>query len=452
MGARKRPGEAEVRERLRAWADDWNAVAGSTEPADRRRAEAAIGALYELSGRRRPEFRWVDSPVAGLVSYAIASREREGIVNPYAVGDVGTGANRLLYGLGDPFGQPPDWMARLVLKVVERLPADRRHHESPRGMVLRPEVEAADGLGIGGTLRMGEVVRSIVAADPDFGFAPRDDEASLAAAATLLGDGWGRLVGAVGEPLARSVLAGAIGSAMHRLAEASHDHRRGRQAMQVAQWDVRTPTLLAAREVFGAFLWRLRSGRRKLVRGLELRAEIARSAFAWWALDGLAIVAERPLVIRRDDRGRLHCADGPALAWGDGTVQYSWHGVAVTRDVIEAPESITVERIRSEENAEVRRVLIERFGEERLVREGGATLVHEDETGRLWHWAHGTSDPWGRRDEPVVMVEVRNSTLEPDGSRRTYYLRVPPSIRTAHEAVAWTFGLEGEAYRPAVET
>jgi len=50
------------------------------------------------------------------------------------------------------------------------------------------------------------------------------------------------------------------------------------------------------------------------------------------------------------------------------------------------------------------------------------------------------------------MVEVRNSTPEPDGSRRTYFLRVPPTMRTAREAVAWTFGLGAVDYRPAVET
>ena len=49
-----------------------------------------------------------------------------------------------------------------------------------------------------------------------------------------------------------------------------------------------------------------------------------------------------------------------------------------------APESITVEAIDAERNIERRRVLIERFGEERLVREGGAKLADEDETGRLW--------------------------------------------------------------------
>jgi hypothetical protein len=97
-------------------------------------------------------------------------------------------------------------------------------------------------------------------------------------------------------------------------------------------------------------------------------------------------------------------------------------------------------------------VLVERFGEERLVREGGATLVDEDATGRLWRRPLKRVS-WRTPDnEPVVMVEVVNSTPELDGSRKTYFLRVPPTVKTAREAVAWTFGLGAVEYRPAMET
>ena len=44
--------------------------------------------------------------------------------------------------------------------------------------------------------------------------------------------------------------------------------------------------------------------------------------------------------------------------------------------------------------------------------------------------------------EPLTVVEVVNSTPEPDGSHRRYFLRVPPDTRTAREAVAWTFGFD----------
>ncbi|MDP2705072.1 MAG: hypothetical protein Q8O71_01585 [bacterium] len=58
---------------------------------------------------------------------------------------------------------------------------------------------------------------------------------------------------------------------------------------------------------------------------------------------------------------RLHRADGPAVE-SDVEPLYFWHGVLVPAHVIEAPQTITVAEIQAEDDAEVRRVLRERFG------------------------------------------------------------------------------------------
>ncbi len=55
-------------------------------------------------------------------------------------------------------------------------------------------------------------------------------------------------------------------------------------------------------------------------------------------------------------------------------------------------------------------------------------------------------------DEPIVILEVVNSTREPDGSFKHYWLRVPPNMKTAHEALAWTFDIEPAKYAPLIET
>jgi hypothetical protein len=119
--------------------------------------------------------------------------------------------------------------------------------------------------------------------------------------------------------------------------------------------------------------------------------------------------------------------------------------VRVTQQVIEQPSTITVKQIDGETNAEVRRVLIERYGQVKFLQDGGAEVVHQDDWGTLYR--RDMQD-----DEPLVMVKVVNSTREPDGSYRDYFLRVPPTVRTAREAVAWTFGQEAEQYAPRVET
>jgi len=174
------------------------------------------------------------------------------------------------------------------------------------------------------------------------------------------------------------------------------------------------------------------------------------------------VIAERPLRVLRDHQGWPHAETGPALVWGDGLTVHAWHGTTVPAWMIEEPDRITPESIDAERNIEVRRMLLDRYGADRYVRASGATLVHEDETGRLWRKTLGGEPSWHRwrasrrsgegPDEAMFMVEVRNSTPEPDGTHRTYLLRVPPSVSTAREAVAWTFGLAARDYAPAVET
>jgi hypothetical protein len=111
---------------------------------------------------------------------------------------------------------------------------------------------------------------------------------------------------------------------------------------------------------------------------------------------------------------------------------------------IEQPERISVSDITRERSAERRRVMIERYGQARYFADSGAKLIHEDARGRLWRHV----SQWGER----VYVEVRNATPEPDGGRKTYFLRVPPEMTNASEAVAWTFGLTAKTYQPTVET
>ena len=185
------------------------------------------------------------------------------------------------------------------------------------------------------------------------------------------------------------------------------------------------------------------------------------SKHAGWFLphENICWVSERHSILRRDDRGRLHSVEGPAVMYPDGWAIYAVHGVRVPRDIIEKPETLTVKRIEAETNTEVRRVMIERMGYERYILESGAQMIHSDATGMLYR-----KELPG--DEALVVVHVINSTPEPDGYSKKYTLRVDPECRpllaggqkgspqamTAHNAVASTFGLRGDEYAPLIET
>ncbi|MFF8982138.1 DUF6745 domain-containing protein [Streptomyces globisporus] len=174
-------------------------------------------------------------------------------------------------------------------------------------------------------------------------------------------------------------------------------------------------------------------------------AEVARNAGWWWPYENAVVITERPDVLHRDEAGRLDHGEGPALAYGDGFALHAWRGMPVPAAFLDELSSLTPERIRAEENAELRRVMLEYYGYDRYLTESGAEPVHRDETGILWRIALDG-------DEDVVMVEVVNSTPEPDGTNRTYWLRVPPTTRTAKDGVAWTFGLDGADYAPVRQT
>ena len=165
--------------------------------------------------------------------------------------------------------------------------------------------------------------------------------------------------------------------------------------------------------------------------------------FCYLFIGGLCFICEKPIVFKQDEIGRLHSESGPALYFPDGQQVYSWHGTTVPRDLIELP--ITVGRINTQWNAELRRVMIDRYGMAKYLKDAGAVKVHEDECGILYRKEFAD-------DEPLVMVKVKNSSPEPDGSFRDYFLRVPPHIATAREAVAWTFEMKPSEYEPKRQT
>jgi hypothetical protein len=165
------------------------------------------------------------------------------------------------------------------------------------------------------------------------------------------------------------------------------------------------------------------------------------AANAGWLLphERTCWLSERPELIRTDINDRLHRADGPALRYPDGFSLFAWRGIEVPRAIIERTEEITLAAIDAQTNVQVRRCMIEIMTPQRYIAKGGAIRFAEDETGILWRKTWLASDAW-------AAVEVINGTPEVDGTRKHYFLQVPANLRTAREAVAWTYGIKPEAY------
>jgi len=166
--------------------------------------------------------------------------------------------------------------------------------------------------------------------------------------------------------------------------------------------------------------------------------KLAESVGWWTPLQGVAIIQHKPAEIHRDEEHRLHNPDGYALKYrGDCTVcnLYKIHGVTVPESVIK--KTFTAQDIEKEDNVEVRRVMLDIYGTERFLEETNAVEIHSDEFGVLY------KKSFGGDIEDMYVVKVVNSTAEPDGTYKDYFLRVDPKcyggIKTARAAVASTW-------------
>jgi hypothetical protein len=191
-----------------------------------------------------------------------------------------------------------------------------------------------------------------------------------------------------------------------------------------------------------------------LLENFTIDEDLAKSCgWVWWHENVLAI-SDRPEILNRDDEGRLHCENGPSIAYRDGWSLYHFHGVTVPQLVIESPDQITIQMIESESNAEVRRVMMERYGYDRYILDCDSELV---DSCRLDHPIIGLRDAKLRvkkvsDDEPIVYIDLLNSTPEPDGSVKRYLMRVDPNayggdasmVCQAAAASTWRESIDGE--------
>lgn len=172
--------------------------------------------------------------------------------------------------------------------------------------------------------------------------------------------------------------------------------------------------------------------------------ELAQQVNWCWFYEDTAIICSRP-EITIDEQNRLHNPSGPAVRYADGTEMFFWRGFCVERDVIMAPETIDPARCFNDPNAELRRVLVEILGWKRVLTQLKVKEIDVDpdpEIGALLE----AKMPDGKK-ERFLKVQC--------GTKREFVLPVPPNMKTALEANAWTYFFEGldiTKFKPEVRT
>ncbi|MEV4345814.1 DUF6745 domain-containing protein [Actinoplanes sp. NPDC049596] len=400
--------------------DQWLAAALETTPADRSTAEAGVRQAYRSAGATPPErIFWLGSPRAGAAAIALLSgalpptTSSSGVSSSAARSSAPSSAAVPTSGAASSGAQWPSWVAEVEAEL-------RRQGWVPGEL-------------------SGPSLRRRVRTEPWAA-------ARKAVVEALGNDGWAQLSAAAGRrswPLVMDLVAGRVRS---RLSEDLATDFPGdaarplRRAVLDAIYGQHDGTWLATFEAADRL-----APSAGLLAGLTGLALVSRQTGWWWVTERFAVLTERPTTLTRDNVGRLHRGEGPAMDFPDGYGLWAWRGMPIPPGLVAELPTLTVARIQSEQNAELRRVMLEHFGYERYLREAGARDIGSDETGTLWRL-----DLDG--DEPLVMVEVVNSTPEPDGTSRIYWLRVPPQTRTAREGVAWTFGLTSDDYHPSIQT
>jgi hypothetical protein len=180
---------------------------------------------------------------------------------------------------------------------------------------------------------------------------------------------------------------------------------------------------------------------------------------------------EEGIIEIRNEDGNLHADNQPArrtptkITWYQngrkhgidadifGTIFYYYENIRIPlkyHQAINNPDILTIKEVFSNENAELRYVGMKIVGFEKVMKHKNTKIIHTDKKNNQVLFSIS-----GIFEDPISYVKVVNSTAEPDGSYKNYYLCVPPvtqGIKTCAAAVAWTFRMTEKEYCPSQET
>jgi internalin A len=137
-------------------------------------------------------------------------------------------------------------------------------------------------------------------------------------------------------------------------------------------------------------------------------------------------VCDRPRHLRFDSENRLHAEGEPAIEFADGWNFYYYHGVELPENYGKVhPNQWQSQWLLTERNAEVRRVLIQGIGYDRIIQELQAKQI----------------DSW----QEYALLQIDNADVEPicllkmtcPSTGFIHALRVPPNLTSAREAIGW---------------
>ena len=170
--------------------------------------------------------------------------------------------------------------------------------------------------------------------------------------------------------------------------------------------------------------------------------------------ENACLVCDRPHILKFDSDDRLHAEGEPAIQFADGYSLYSYHGVTLPEQYGKVhPHQWQSEWLLTEDNVELRRVLIQGIGYDRICQELQASELdtwHEYTLLKIDADIDAYEPPlWN--DEAPLREPIYLLKMTCPSTGHIHALRVPPAMTTARKAIRWVnWDIDPEAF--AVQT
>ncbi len=147
----------------------------------------------------------------------------------------------------------------------------------------------------------------------------------------------------------------------------------------------------------------------------------------------ICVICDRPLHLRFDSENLPHAEGEPAIAFADGYSLYFHHGVKLPEQYGKVhPNLWQAQWLLSEENAELRRLLIQRIGYDRICQELEVTELDSWQEYTLLSIEFDDDFDNQGNAKPIYLLKM---TCPSTGF--IHALRVPPDMPSAQEAIRW---------------
>lgn len=156
-----------------------------------------------------------------------------------------------------------------------------------------------------------------------------------------------------------------------------------------------------------------------------------------FADDDICLVCDRPRILSMDSENRLHAEGEPAMQFADGYSLYAYHGVIIPEKYGTVhPDRWQARWLLAEDNAEVRRVLIQGIGYARICQDLQAVAMDSFAEYTLL-----------RIDSDVDVEPIYLLKMTCPSTGYIHAMRVPPDVRSAREAITWVnWGVDPEEF------